>query len=55
MADEPKGTGKTITFLVGADVGSSRYEIGDTAPDHVLSPGTRKAWAEQGLIKIGKS
>ena len=42
---------KTIRFLVGANVGSERYEVGDTAPDHVLSPATRKAWMDDGYIE----
>ncbi len=42
---------KRIRFLNGCNVGSERYEVGDTAPDHVLSPATRRAWLDQDLIE----
>lgn len=42
---------KAIEFRVGCNIGTDRYEEGDTAPAHVLSPETRKAWLEQGLIR----
>lgn len=48
---ETKAKVRKIRFLNGCNVGSDRYEVGDTAPDHVLSPATRKAWMDDGYIE----
>lgn len=46
---EPKKA-RTVRFAVGANVGSSRYEVGDTASANVFPAPTLKSWLEQGLI-----
>ena len=43
-----------VRFLVGASVGSKRFEAGDTAPGDTLSPTTRRAWLDQGLVEEAK-
>lgn len=48
---EPQKKARTIRFAVGANIGSARYEEGDTAPAHVLPAPTLKSWLDQGLVK----
>lgn len=45
---EPKRS--RIRFKTGANIGSSRYEIGDVAAAEVIPPATRAAWLAEGLI-----
>ena len=47
---EPKAL-RPIRFKVGANIGSSRYEVGDEAPGEVIPPATRVAWITEGLIE----
>jgi hypothetical protein len=47
----PAGKARRVRFLVGADVGTERFEVGDTAPADVFRPPTRRAWLDQGLIE----
>lgn len=40
-----------VRFKVGANIGSARYEVDDTAPLSVFPAATGSAWLEQGLIE----
>jgi hypothetical protein len=47
---QAKPKARRVRFAVGADVGSTRYEQGDTAPLSVFPKATGQAWLDQGLI-----
>lgn len=48
---EPQKKARTIRFAVGANIGSARYEVGDTASANIFSAPTLKSWLDQGLVK----